>query len=153
MSFQLIHTSSLHLLDSQASGYGTVARSEKLPRALCNKLTALSIYREPRMRPATVGPQFSYHIIDHAGAAWHVLTCTQQAGADYSGRGCHIAHHLVLEQREITALLESKSRPTPAGITLALLKNGFWKNQWKGEPGFITDEPMLKAGDLPDAST
>lgn len=153
MSFQLIHTSSLHLLDSQVSGYGTVARSEKLPRALCNKLTALSIYREPRMRPATVGPQFSYHIIDHAGAAWHVLTCTQQAGADYSGRGCHIAHHLVLEQREITALLESKSRPTPAGITLALLKNGFWKNQWKGEPGFITDEPMLKAGDLPDASS
>ena len=153
MSYQLIHTSSLHLLDSHTSGYGTVARSQMLPRALCNKLTDLSVYREPRMRAATVGPQFSYHIIDHAGAAWHVLTCTQQAGADYSGRGCHISHHLVLTQQEIATLLESDSRPTPAGVTLALLKNGFWKNQWKEEPGFITEEPRLKAGDLPDAAT
>lgn len=153
MSFQLIYTSSFRLLDSSESGYGIVARSEKLPKALCAKLSALSIYREPRGGCAQQGPQFSYHILDHAAAAWHVLSCVQQAGADYSGRGCYIAHHLILNQSEVRRLADdAEHRPTPAGLTLALLKCGFWMNRWHGEPAYISGEPNMTFDDLPDAA-
>lgn len=152
MSFQLIHTSALNLLDGQASGYGTVARTEQMPQALCYKLGALSVFREPRGGAATSGPQFSYHIIDHAGHSWHVLSCVQPAGADYSGRACHIAHHLVLSPAEVAAMLENKLRPTPAGVSLALLNCGFWKSSWSGAPAFIRTEPELSPDDLPDAN-
>lgn len=152
MSLQLIHTSAPNLLDSASAGYGTVARSEKLSKALCARLTALSVLREPRGGSGITGPQFSYNIIDHAGIAWHVLSCVQNAGADYSGRGCHIAHHLVLHQDEIRELLKSALRPTPAGITLALHNAGFWMKQWTGNPRFLTGDPALSPNDLPDAA-
>ena len=67
MSFQLIYTSAEHLLDSSVSGYGTVARSEALSKTLRARLSAISVYREPRPAAAPQGPQFSYHLIDHAG--------------------------------------------------------------------------------------
>lgn len=153
MSYQLIYTSALQLLDSHAAGYGIVARSEKLPKALCARLSALSVYRDPRGGSVTTGPQFSYHILDHAGISWHVLSCVQQAGADYSGRGCYIAHHLILDPEEVRELLQNKLRPTPAGVTLALLKCGFWLSRWQGEPRFITQEPDPTPEYLPDAST
>lgn len=152
MSFQLIHTSALNLLDGQASGYGTVARTEAMPAALCNKLGALSVFREPRGGAATTGPQFSYHIIDHAGHSWHVLSCVQPAGADYSGRACHIAHHLILTRDEVADMLGNKLRPTPAGVSLALLKSGFWKSSWKGAPAYISSEPEITPDALPDAT-
>lgn len=152
MPLQFIHTSAPHLLDSNSAGYGTVARSAKLSKAICTRLTALSIMREPRGGAATSGPQFSYNIIDHAGAAWHVLTCVQSAGADYSGRICHIAHHLILSQDEVRTMHASSLRPTPAGVTLALFKSGFWCQKWEGEPRFLTGDPVLKPDDLPDAS-
>ena len=152
MSYQLIHTSALNLLDSQASGYGTVARSETLPWVLSSKLGALSVFREPRGGAATAGPQFSYHIIEHGAGSWHVLTCVQPAGADYSGRACHIAHHLALTHDEVAAMLANPLRPTPAGLTLALLCTGFWKSSWKGAPAYIAEEPELSPGDLPDAT-
>lgn len=152
MPLQLIHTSAPHLLDSNSAGYGTVARSENMPRVLCASLTALSVMRDPRGGAATTGPQFSYNIIDHAGAAWHVLTCTQCAGADYSGRICHIAHHLILSQDEVRQMLASSLRPTPAGVALALQNIGFWEQKWTGEPRYITEAPELSPEDLPDAT-
>lgn len=151
MSYQLIHTSAACLLDGHSAGYGTVARSEQMPQALCKKLGALSVFREPRGGAPARGPQFSYHIIDHGGSSWHVLSCVQPAGADYSGRACHIAHHLVLSQEEVTEILTSDLRPTPAGISLALLKHGFWKSAWTGPPAYITGEPEPSPDDLPQA--
>ncbi len=151
MSYQLIHTSAPRLMDSTSAGYGTVAMSEHLPHVLRSKLGALSVFREPRGGAATTGPQFSYHIIDHAGKSWHVLSCVQPAGADYSGRACHIAHHLVLTPEEVEAALADEQRPTPAGVALALLNNGFWKSEWKGEPAYLTGEPELRPGDMPAA--
>ncbi len=151
MSYQLIHTSAAHLLDGQSAGYGTVARTEAMPIALCKKLGSLSVFREPRGGTATSGPQFSYHIIEHGGSSWHVLSCVQPAGADYSGRACHIAHHLVLSQTEVAELMESEFRPTPAGISYALLRCGFWKTSWTGAPVYITTEPEPRPGDLPEA--
>lgn len=153
MALQFIYTSSPRLLDSDGSGYGVVARSEKLSRALCTRLSSVSVYREPRVGACSTGPQYSYRIIDHAGSAWHVLTCAQSAGADYSGRGCFIAHHLIFEQEEVKALLASNLRPTPAGITLALQKTGFWLSKWKGNPAYIADTPEIPLSAMPDASS
>ncbi len=152
MSFQLIYTSAEHLLDSSVSGYGTVARSESLPKALHARLSAMSVYRESHHKTAPQGPQFSYRLIDHTGTTWHVLTCAQPAGADYSGRGCFIAHHLLLSPDEIRQLLESELRPTPAGVMLALYHSGFWCCRWSGPPAYLKGEPELTPADLPDAA-
>lgn len=152
MSFQLIHTSYPHLLDSPASGYGTVARSEDIPPMLINRLHAISIMREPDGSPCTTGPQFSYRIINMGSTAWHVLTCVQASGADYSGRACHTAHHLVISQQEVAKLLNNEMRPTPAGISMALHRSGFWIQKWQGEPRFIIGEPPLRPEHFPDAT-
>ena len=152
MSFQLIHTSAAHLLETNASGYGTVARSEKMPKALCSGLSALSVMRDPKGGSAVTGPQFSYNIVEYANTTWHVLTCVQNAGPDYSGRSCHIAHHLVLSQDEVQVLRKHERRPTPAGVILALLKSGFWCARWNGAPQYLTTPPSLTPSDIPDAS-
>ena len=151
MPLQLIHTSAPHLLDSNAAGYGTVARSENMPRALCAQLTALSVLREPRGSRATTGAQYSYTLLSSAGEIWHVLTCIQNAGADYSGRICHIAHHLLLSKDEVLTLHANDTRPTPAGMILALQKRGFWQQQWNGAPRYLTEGPVLTRDDLPSA--
>lgn len=153
MSYQLIHTSYPHLLDSSTAGYGTVARSEHLPAVLVRKLTMLSILKEPQGGACTCGAQFSYRLLEHAGAVFHVLSCVQEAGADYTGRACHTAHHLILNQKEVAALLTHELRPTPAGIILALQKSRFWVQKWQGEPRFIAGEPKLNPSQLPDASS
>lgn len=152
MSFQLVHTSYPHLLDSSASGYGTVARSEKLPPALGARLTALSTCREPRGGYCSRGAQFSYRIVEHAGEVWHVLTCVQDAGADYTGRGCFTAHHLIFTQQEVEQLLADEHRPTPSGVMLALYNSGFWIRKWQGEPRYLINAPHMMLERMPDAS-
>lgn len=152
MSFQLIHTSYPHLLDSSASGYGTVARSENLPAYLLNKLTSISVLKDPRGGSCSVGPQYSYRILELSGKAWHVLSCVQPAGADYSGRACHTAHHLILSQQEVTQMLKEESRPTPAGLCHALADMEFWVRKWQGEPRYLVGEPLFKPEKLPNAT-
>lgn len=150
MALQLIYTSSAQLLDSSLSGYGTVARSEVMPREMRRKLAELSRYRSvPGCRTDSV--QCSYTTLTHGNAEYHVLSVSQPAGADYSGRMCHISHHLVLLPEEVSALLRNKYRPTPAGIILALGKSGFWCKKWNGKPAFINGEPHLHSQDIPTA--
>lgn len=147
MSFQLIHTSSLHLLDSAASGYGTVARTEDMPVALYSQLPGISVLKN-NVEPL----QFSYRILTASGQSWHVLSCIQAAGADYSGRACHTAHHLVFSQQEVAQLLGLPQRLTPAGICLALHKTGFWVRRWEQAPQYLSDEPRLQPDAQPDAT-
>ena len=152
MPQQLIHTSAAHLLDCEGGGYGTVARSENLPRILCDRLTALSGYRETAGRHLR-GAQYTYRVLVHRGAARHVLTRVLACGADYSGRACHIAHHLILSGEEAAAMLRHPARPTPAGIMLAMEARGLWKDAWRGEPSFLADVPAFCADDMPAADT
>lgn len=147
MSYQLIHTSSPHLLDSGVSGYGTVARTEDMPVALYRQLAGISV-----LKNSTEQLQFSYRILSACGQSWHVLSCIQTAGADYSGRACHTAHHLVFSQQEVTQLLSLPQRLTPAGICLALLKTGFWVSKWEQAPQYLRSEPQLQPDAQPDAT-
>ena len=151
MSFQLVYTSAISLLDSPGSGYGTVARTEDIPRRLAQKLENISVYKEPSECRIT-GTQYSYQIIEYDGAAYHVLSAISAAGADYSGRACHIAHHIALTPEEVIAMRNNAMRPTPAGIILALEQSSFWFREWKGEPRTLSGEPRLSASALPDAS-
>ena len=151
MPQQLIHTSAAHLLDCEGGGYGTVARSENLPRILCDRLTALSGYREVACRELR-GAQYAYRVLPARGTAYHVLTRVQTCGADYSGRACHIAHHLVLTAAEAEAMRRHPARPTPAGIMLAMEQRGLWRCCWNGEPSFLTGVPVFCADDMPDAA-
>ncbi len=148
MSYQLIYTSAPDLLNPGLSGYGVVARSKQLPRALEKKLLKISGFKEDIKLIS--GPQLSYHILDCAGATFHVLSCTQSAGADYSGRECHIAHHLALTQDEVRALRSNKARPTPASVILGLYRDQFWKAEWKENPHYISSEPRLSTDLLPE---
>lgn len=150
MPLQLIHTSAEHLLDRHGGGYGTVARSESLSRILCDKLTALSGFREEAGVPQ--GAQYSYRVLPDRGNAYHVLTRVQMCGADYSGRACHIAHHLILTAGEVEAMRRHPARPTPAGIMLAMEARGLWKTAWSGEPSYLADVPAFCTEDIPDAA-
>lgn len=151
MALQLIYTSAERLLDSGQSGYGIVARSEVMPREMRRKLTELSRYRcPPGSQPDAV--QCSYTTLTHSNSEYHVLTVSQRAGADYSGRLCYISHHLVLLPEEIATLMRNKHRPTPAGVILALGVHGFWCRHWDGPPRFLKGEPQINNQDLPDAS-
>lgn len=151
MSYQLIHTSAPNLLDSALSGYGTVACTQGMPRILRRRVTALSNFREPDF-PVVSGAQYSYRILESGGEQYHVLTCAQMAGADYTGRACHIAHHLLLTRAEVLELLGNELGPTPAGIMLALQNKGFWRKCWSGPPAYLSGEPELSLQDLPDAT-
>lgn len=131
MSLQLVYTSAERLLDPGMSGYGVVARSEKMPVPLAKKIAKLSNFKDFQQ---IKGPQYSYHIIDCAGHTYHILSCVQEAGSDYTGRDCHIAHHLALPQELARNLRKNSNRPTPAGIMLTLAENGFWLKSWKGAP-------------------
>ncbi len=147
MSLQLIYTSAERLLEPGMSGYGVVARSEKMSLPLAKKITKLSNFKDFQR---IAGPQYSYRIIDCAGQTYHVLSCIQEAGSDYTGRNCHIAHHLALPADLVRNLRQHQTRPTPAGIILSLAESGFWLKSWKGEPTRQLAEAYLSAEALPE---
>lgn len=150
MSLQLIYTSSFRLLDSAQSGYGTVARSEIMPAEMRRRLIGQSRYRE---NSGIIGVQYTYSTLGYAGQEYHVFTACQLAGADYSGRSCFISHHLVLLPEEVAALRRNDTRPTPAGILLALTNANFWCRRWDGDPCYLRNEPQLSREHLPDSTT
>lgn len=153
MAFQLIYTSSAHLLDSPLSGYGVVARSEHIPPALVQELVELSAYKPPDDQ-AIEGAQFSYTPLECAARTWHVLTSARPAGVDHHKRPCHLAHHIVLTDTEaqVYASAGTESPPsTPAGIILALELAGFWKRRWQSSPAIIDDDSFPLPIDCPSA--
>ncbi len=151
MSCQLIYTSAARLLTPSLSGYDVVARSAGIPRQLADKLCALSKAPE-NDGPNSPASLFSYRIVECASGTWHVLSSICNDVTDYSGRRCHLAHHLALTGDEMAALRRNSARPTPAGIILALMKESFWCTRWEGEPRLLDAEPRLTAASLPNAS-
>lgn len=147
MSLQLIYTSAEQLLDTSGSGYGIVARSEELPPPLCRKLSEISRWRETKSKEE----QYSYHVLQHNGKDFHVLSCIRNCCTDYTGRACLLAHHLILLPDEVAAMLHNDFRPSPAGVIQALISCGYWEKKWEGMPRYLVGEPQLSADDLPIA--
>ena len=149
MPRQLIYTSAPRLFDHGKTGYGTVARSSNIGGTLVRLLERNSQY--PRHCPEEdLGAIFTYRIIEADGETHHVLSRIVRAGADYSGRANHLAHHLICSKEEVDLLMRHPSAPTPAGLILALSAANFWKNQWTDAPAVLPDEFAFSARYLPN---
>ena len=152
MPYQLIYTSAAQLLDSPLSGYGVVARSENMPAALVRTLIELSEYKEPADQ-GILGPQFSYRVEECHNTLYHIFTSVRPAGADYSKRSCHIAHHIALRAEEMHALCRGGSgAPTPAGILLSLELRRYWVHHWQKAPEYLGDHTLPPLTENPSVS-
>lgn len=142
MSYQLIYSGKCVPTGDSANGH-TVAASSSTPRALKQELLSISRYRTPDANSCLHGDRHSYRMLICADTTFHVLSCMR---TDTTGGYC--VHHLALTQDEVQSLRRNASRPTPAGVTMALSKIGFWHS-----PNTETEnEPRLTAAALPEAA-
>lgn len=147
MAYQLIYTSAPRALEAGRSGFGTVARHREISSQLVAVLERVSQFsRLPGSNIHRV--IFSHRIITLAGVRHHVLSSIRDAGADYTGRTNHIAHHLVVSSREIAQL--GASCPSPAEILTSMP----WATSWLEVPRFLgSDEEVSLAAFPPGQST
>lgn len=136
MASQLIYTSAAKLLDAGRSGFGTVARSKATSPLVVSAIERVSQFANQR------GTDRSRMIFVHrrilvANQRCHVLSRICDAGADYTGRTNHIAHHLILSPDEV-------ARTAARGVTPAdVLRQFAWRDRWD-EPAryFSPDEEV-----------
>ena len=150
MSFQFIYTGSR--LPTATSTGTMLARSHAIPTVLATQLTELSKQLINTNAPADV-PRYSYRLLNCASATFHVLTCVQATPEEQKEVPGLTVHHLALTLDEASALRRNASRPTPAGIIMALNALGLWRSQWQADNIYIEEEPRLTAAALPDASS
>lgn len=130
MAFQLVYTSSAKLLDAGRSGFGTVARSKSITPLVVSAIERVSQFAN--MRGLDRSRMIHVHRQITAGSnRLHVLTRICDAGADYTGRTNHIAHHLVISKEEA-------ARAATRGITPAdVLRQFAWLDRWDGNARFF----------------
>ncbi len=120
----------------------SAAASAEIPKTLEQRLKALGTAVYGSMQSSDE-LHFCYHIVDK----WHVLSAVKQD----SEAVCRM-HHMALTEEEVSALQKNNSRPTPAGVMLALHAFRFWQVTDSLPTGPLT-EPRMTASHLPDAST
>lgn len=130
MAWQLIYTSAPRLLEAGRTGFGTVARHRAVSGLIASSVERFSQFaRLPGHDTRRI--VHACRILTVGSGTYHVLTCLQDAGSDYTGRTNHIAHHLIAEPREIRAL--SAAGLTPADVLLAMK----WRTSWSDGPRFL----------------
>jgi len=130
MAWQLIYTSAPRLLEAGRTGFGTVARHRAVSGMLASSVERFSQFaRLPGHDPRRI--VHAHRILTVGSGTYHVLSCLQDAGSDYTGRTNHIAHHLIAEPREIRAL--TTTGLTPADVLLAMP----WRTAWNEGPRFL----------------
>ncbi|MDR0520293.1 MAG: hypothetical protein LBH00_00405 [Planctomycetaceae bacterium] len=121
MVHELILTSVSQGLHPDDSGFCPVAADESIPLPLIRFLTALSVYRHINTEPAVPFPPnpavYSHLIFDDNQ---HVLSRIAAAGIDYQHQPNSLAHHIVLDDRELV--------PEGPGWLLGLA--GFHLTEW-----------------------
>lgn len=128
---ELIYTSAPHGLKPGSRGFCTVATTPNLPRNLLERLESLSGYHhlfpvgDPR---ASQNPISFVHVrLTIAGKPHHILSRVADAGLDYTQRSNKLAHHLVLDAKEL-------QEEGPAAM---LAEPGIMQTAWKGEPRLL----------------
>jgi hypothetical protein len=130
MAWQLIYTSAPRLIEAGRTGFGTVARHRAVSGMLAATVERFSQFaRLPGHDPRRV--VHAHRILTVGPSTYHVLSCLQDAGSDYTGRTNHIAHHLIAEPREIRAL--STAGLTPADVLLSMA----WRTSWNEAPRYL----------------
>ena len=140
MAWQLIYTSASRSLEAGRSGFGTVARHRTLSPLLVSAIERISQFSR---LPGTDADRVIYchRIVAVGGGRFHVLSAIRDAGADYTGRTNHIAHHLIIDPREVAQA--GATGPSPAEVMVAMN----WATSWSETPRFLEDseEIMLSA--------
>ncbi|HVJ68501.1 MAG TPA: hypothetical protein VM510_10975 [Caulifigura sp.] len=143
MSQELLYTSAPRGLKSGTHGFCMVLCSEGMPAPLATALEGLSAYKPvyPVGDPAQDrNPVTAMHVILPAiGRKQHVLSRVASYGLDYSGRPNKLAHHVVLEARDLS----------PAGPAWMLTQPGVMKKDWSGDPKVAAANRRLPTGDVP----
>jgi len=130
MAWQLIYTSAPRLLEAGRTGFGTVARHRAVSGMLASSIERFSQFaRLPGHDPRRV--VYTHRLLTVAGGNYHVFSCLQDAGSDYTGRTNHLAQHVIAEAREVRVLLASGL--TPADVLLAIP----WRSGWTDAPRFL----------------
>ena len=130
MAFQLVYTSAAKLLDAGRSGYGTVARSKSITPLVVSAIERVSQFAN--LRGLDRNRVIHVHRRITAGSnRFHILTRIVDAGADYTGRTNHLAHHLVISQEE--AARAAARGTTPADV----LRQFPWLDRWDGAARFF----------------
>lgn len=139
MAWQLIYTSSPRLLEAGRTGFGTVARHRAVGPLLASQLESTSQFA--RLTGYDSNRVIQAHRIIEAGSnRFHVLSCIQNAGSDYSGRTNHIAHHLIASHEEVAHL--GRLGVTPADVIRAME----WKQAWTGAARFLEQDEEVDLG-------
>jgi DNA-binding transcriptional MerR regulator len=130
MAWQLIYTSAPRLLEAGRTGFGTVARHRAVSGMLAAAVERFSQFaRLPGHDPRRV--VHTCRILTVGSSTYHVLSCLQDAGSDYTGRTNHIAHHLIAEPREIRSL--AAAGLTPADVLMGMA----WRTSWSEGPRYL----------------
>jgi len=132
MAWQLIYTSAPRLLEAGRSGFGTIARHREIPPLLVATIERISQFaRQPGLNLERV--IYAYRIITVGSGRFHVLSCIRDAGASFTGRTNHLAHHLIAEPREVATL--GPHGPSSADLLLAFP----WLPAWNDPPRWLDD--------------
>lgn len=142
MSYQCIFSGPLLPGQSRVAERRILCNS--IPQALEQELSAIG-RPHPGSRPTQQGePSFNYRQVICAATSFHILSCTHYHTADNG----YTTRLLALTEDEVQALRRNASRPTPAGVIVALGKIGVWD----ADNEDVETEPRLTAAALPDAS-
>ena len=138
MAWQLIYTSAPRLLEAGRSGFGTVARHRAIPNLLAGAIERISQFsRLPGLGEHRI--IYSHRHISGSGARFHVISRISDAGADYTGRTNHIAHHLIIDPREF-----ANSPVSPADVILTFP----WKAAWEEPPRYFDSGEEVSLGSI-----
>jgi len=142
MSQELVSTSARRGIKPGSQGFCTVLQTEGMPPNLATRLEALSGYQHlfsPHDARANLNPvAFSHLKIPLGGGEHHVLSRVAPYGVDYSNRPNKLAHHVVLNDAELT----------PAGPAWLLTAPGFMMNSWDGQPQMISSGRIPPTGSV-----
>lgn len=142
MSYQLVSICSTETPGNASAK--VLAQSPDIPEQL---LSCLQAVRYTSLKP---GRHYHYHIISlQGGHNYHVLTTLSHIAEQQ-----YIIHRMVLTAEEVSTMQKNASRPTPAGLFVALSNIDFWcKEALSGpHPQYIEGAPKLTASSIPDAS-
>jgi hypothetical protein len=150
MAWQLVYTSAPELLDAGRTGFGTVAKHEAIRPSLQMELERISQFS--RKEGLNIGRIiFSHQVLDLRGERFHVLSRIRDAGADYTGRTNHIAHHIVLTSVEADRARANQC--TPADVIQILSESGIWRDSWHESKRLLTASEEIDTGSIPALMT
>lgn len=142
---QLIYTSAPRLLEAGKTGFGTVARSRDLPRALVTHLERLSSFD----RAAGVPSFLFYSTWSMGDLSYSIFSRIGDCGVDYTKRTNHVAHHLIINHDSDEAMYMMQNT-SPAAVLAALAQS--WCLGWT-EPARYLEEITMPHPHMVDTGT